>query len=372
MTADMDARDHSGQPTEPEEGALSNGANFSELARVFRRFGEVECHLIPSPLYEVFSLGIAADAELLKLAATSPAGQPPPNLIYAAVQYLLLRGVEHPLRQYYPSLSPAARSPAGAYEVFRDFCREHRAELERLMLKRFVQTNVVRRSICLLPAFAVVSEAGGGRPLAQIDVGASAGLNLLWERYRYSYDSEVTWGDPSSPVHLSTELRSQRVLPVIPASLHAGWSVGVDVNPVSPKDEDAVLWLRALVWPENMELQSQLTAAIQVAREYPPEVKRGDASRILPQLLRSVPPDMTLCVFATHALHQFPRDALVSVLKAMQKHSERRPVFFISMEGTGDPHSELKLTAYERGERTSLDLANCHPHGHWLEWLYAG
>ncbi len=98
----------------------------------------------------------------------------------------------------------------------------------------------------------------------------------------------------------------------------------------------------------------------------------GDANAELPTLLESAPEDATLCVFATHVLYQFPRYALVGLFKTMQNYSESRPVYFISMEGTGNAHSELKLTLYDSGSRSVVDLANCHPHGYWLEWLNAG
>jgi hypothetical protein len=45
-----------------------------------------------------------------------------------------------------------------------------------------VQQNEVRRCTLLLPAFALA--AGTVRsPLALVEVGASAGLNLLFDRY---------------------------------------------------------------------------------------------------------------------------------------------------------------------------------------------
>lgn len=351
---------------------MTSSPDLAEVAQAFRRFGEVECRLIPSPLYEVFSLSIADDPEMLTLAAAGRAGQPPPNLIYAATHYLLLEGVEHPLRAYYPDLTPSPQPPAGAYPVFREFCFQHEDQVRELISTRSVQTNVVRRSVCLLPAFAVAAEMGGGRPLAQIEVGASAGLNLLWDRYRYTYGSQpaqAAWGSAASPVSLTTELRGPVSLPPIPPSLRPHWSAGIDLNPVSLSDEDSVAWLRALVWPENVELARQLAAAIEVAREHPPRVEQGDAVRLLPELLAQAPPDATLCVFATHALYQFPHDDLIALLKTMQSYSQTRPVFFIGMEGTADPHSELRLTAYEAGARTTLHLANCHPHGYWLEWL---
>jgi hypothetical protein len=340
------------------------------LSQVFRRFGEVECKQIRSPLYERFSFGVADDPDLLRLAAARIQGQPPPNVLYAAVQYLLLRGVEHRLKDYYPALTHSALTPSrDAYVAFRDFCREHEAELRELIATRTVQTNVVRRSIILLPAFALVTEMGGGRPLTQIEVGASAGLNLNWQHYHYDYDSGPSWGNETSPVRLTTERRGDVALPNLPETLRPSSSVGIEVQPVSLTDDSAADWLRSLIWPENEELSRQLTAAIAVAKTHPPNVVEGDANTRLPALLERGPADSTLCVFATHVLYQFQRDALITLFKTMQAYSKSRPVYFISMEGTGNAHSELKLTVYDSGDRTVIDLANCHPHGYWLEWL---
>lgn len=344
----------------------------SELAQVFRRFGELEARKVRSPLYEQFSYGVAEDPEILDLAALGPAGQPSPNLLFASVHYLLLTGAKHPLMDYYPEFSPSAGPASRAYDAFRDFCMEHREELGRLISTRMVQTNVVRRSVCLLPAFAAVSALGGDRPLAQVEIGASAGLNLLWEHYRYDYSSRVTWGSAASPVRLSTELRGEVELPAIPPSLRTAWAVGIDLNPVDIGDDDAVMWLRALVWPENVEQQEQLLAVVQVAKEHPPRLLEGDAGELLEELLRGAPMPATLCVFATHTLYQFPHDALLTLLKTMQSHSVSRPVYFVSMEQAGGPYSVLKLTIYEGGTIRTVDLANCHPHGRWLEWLQAG
>lgn len=339
------------------------------LSEVFRRFGEVECRQIRSPLYERLSFGVADDAEMLHLAAARIEGQPPPNILFAAVQYLLLRGVGHRLSDYYPALTDSALSPADdAYDAFRDFCHEHDAELREVIATRTVQTNVVQRSIILLPAFAHVAKLGGGRPLAQIEVGASAGLNLNWQHYHFDYGSGLSWGDETSSVRLSTERRSDVAQPDLPESLRTSSSVGVELQPISLADDSAVLWLRSLVWPENVELHRQLSAAIGVAKEHPPNVVEGDANVQLPALLESAPKDATLCVFATHVLYQFPRDALITLFKTMQTYSESRPVYFISME-TANAHSELKLTRYETGSRTITKLANGHPHGYWLEWL---
>lgn len=346
-------------------------SDIETMSAVFRRFGEVECRIIDSPLYRRFSLGIADDEEMLRLAAARREGQPPPNILYAAVQYLLLTGVEDPLRDYYPALTDNPLPPDHAYPAFRAFCFDHEAELRDIMAARTVQTNVVRRSAMLLPAYALISQLAGGAPLAQVEVGASAGLNLNWPRYRYDYGN-ATWGDRASPVLLSAEARGDLPLPALPATLSSVWAAGVDLHPIDLSDDDAVLWLHALVWPENVLLHQQLTAAIAIAREQPPRVVQGNASDLLPELLDEAPPDTTLCVYGTHTFYQFPRDDLLRLLKSMQTYSRKRSVYFVSMESSGDEHSDLRLTVYEGGERRIIDLARCHPHGYWLEWLYEG
>lgn len=80
-----------------------------ELARIFRRFGAVEARKVRSPLYEQLSYRVAEDPEILDLLVLSPSEQPPPNLLFASVHYLLLTGVSHPLKEYYPDPSPSAR-----------------------------------------------------------------------------------------------------------------------------------------------------------------------------------------------------------------------------------------------------------------------
>ena len=345
------------------------GSGTEEMARTFRRFAEVDGPHHKSRLYEEFSYAVAQDPEVLALASGGRPGQPAPNLLFAAVHYLLLSGVKHPLRDYYPGLSAGRRPSGPAYPAFRDFCLEHRESVARLVSTRLVQTNVVARSACLLPAFATVASMGGGRPLAQIEVGASAGLNLLWERYRFEYGGGLAWGRPESPVRVTTDLRGGVPLPPMPASLGVLWAAGIDLNPIDVEDGDAVLWLRALVWPGHLDQQEQLLGAIDLARAQRPSLVRGDAAERLPELLMEAPPQATLCVFATHTLHQFTDHGLRALLKTMQRHARSRPLYFVYMEGTAAQHSELKLTRYEGDARTVVSLANCHPHGRWLEWL---
>jgi hypothetical protein len=342
----------------------------AKLAGAFEHWAKVDAPSVGSPLYAELGQGVSRDPALLRLAAETRPYQPAPNMLFAAVQYLLLGGVRHELSEHYPILAEAPAPAGRAFPKFRDFCMVYRDAIVPLLKTRRTQTCVPRRCVCLLPAFArVVSEAPGR--LAMLEIGPSAGLNLLWDHYRYDYGGGLRWGNPQSEVLLDTERRGDVPLPDLPASMEVLWRVGVDLNPVDVGDDDQVRWLRALIFPEHVERHLQLRVAIRIARAHPPRLVEGDAADRLPELLSEAPRHATLVVFATHALAQLPPDRLVLVLKSLQRHGERRPLFFVSMEFTAARHSELFLTRYAGGGRDTIKLADCNPHGQWIQWLAA-
>ncbi|MBG9794839.1 hypothetical protein ABD76_21085 [Paenibacillus dendritiformis] len=76
---------------------------YLSLSHRFARFAQQEC-AGSCDLYEHLALHIAADDELLRIASHGRPGQPVPNLLFGAVQYLLLSGADHELRRYYDGL----------------------------------------------------------------------------------------------------------------------------------------------------------------------------------------------------------------------------------------------------------------------------
>jgi hypothetical protein len=336
------------------------------LSQRFERFALRECHV--SPLYERLSLGIAHDPELLAIAAQAKPGQPVPNLFLAAVHFLLLRDVQHPLADFYPSL--AAMPPAAdPYPSFRAFCLEHQESILALISTRLVQTNEVRRCSCLLPAFAHVARRSPGRPLGLVEIGASAGLNLLWDRYSYDYGANRRCGDPRSPVHIACELRGAQQ-PPLPAALPlVARRVGLDLDPLDVRDPDAALWLRALVWPDEAGRAELLQQAIRVAQQDPPRLWPGNALDLLPEALATIPNDQALCVFHTHTINQFAPEARARLSALLAEHAAGRNLYRISIEWLGEVYPRLELVAFESGVRTESLLAYCGAHGEWLEWL---
>ena len=167
---------------------------------------------------------------------------------------------------------------------FADFCHAHRAELERLIETRSTQTNEVGRCSSLLPGLCHVAAAYAWRePLSLLDLGTSAGLNLLFDDYRYTYRAAEggtvrTAGAAGSAVALECTVRDDLTkLPELRLPVMAE-RVGLDLAPVNPLSDDEALWLLACLWPDNLARFERLRAALANVRaaEHPPRLERGD------------------------------------------------------------------------------------------------
>lgn len=181
------------------------------LARRFLQFAD-ETRAYDGPLYETLSRHIARDPALLRIA--SHVRRPPvPNVFFAAVHFLLVETPAHELAEFH-GLSAHPRPPAEAQHVFREFVLSNSDRLIPLLETRITQTNEVSRGTSLLPSLTHVYGSAGGRPLALIDVGCSAGLHLRWDSYHYGYGAAQA-GDPRAAVRLRCELRGE-VMPPIP------------------------------------------------------------------------------------------------------------------------------------------------------------
>lgn len=353
-------------------------AATSDPARVrdyFVNFGAKQAPQNGSPLYEVLALGVADDPEMIAFAAQCPASQPSANLLLAAVHYLLLRGERHPLAAFYPDVCaprPARPATGEAVALLREFVALHREPIAAMLRSRLVQTNVVRRTTCLLPAFGRLARTAGDRPLALIEIGASAGLNLLWDRYRHRYalpsGETFAWGPADARLELETEVRGATIPPQPGPKLRVAWRRGIDLSPVDVGDPDATLWLRALIFPEHLDRHREIEAALAIAGEEPPELLKGNAVDLLPEQLAAAPPDAALCVYATMVLNQLPAAAREQLQAGMEARSRERPVHFLAFDGNREGFAVLRATDFADGESRTRTLANAHAHGRWLEW----
>jgi hypothetical protein len=321
-----------------------------------------------SPLYAHLCRETADDAALLDLAGAVPESRQAPHLLLASVQYLLDRNPDHRLGAYYPSIAPEPRDPDdGCFPAFREFCLDHADALRPLLGSRRTQTNAVRRSAVLYPAIAQVARAADG-PLALVELGPSAGLNLLFDRYRYDYDGRVV-GKGDSPVTIECHVRDgDPPLPETPPAVRS--RVGIDRNPLDVTDGDDRDWLRALVWPEHTERRTVLDGALAVARDDPPELVEGDMLDALPAVLDGIPDDVPVCVVTTLVLYQVPAELSGALAAFLEARMAERPLHWL----TGRPElsgGESVALDWKRRPGDGVEtthLVDYEPHGAWLAW----
>lgn len=343
---------------------------MSEEAFDYWQFFLAETRRSSAPLYEAFTRGVAEDEGLKTLAYTVRPGQPPANVLYAAVHYLLLRGNGHELRRFYPNLNGGGRDDLEkAFPVFREFVQTHRGDLIPILRSRVTNTNEVGRCAVLSAGFQALARQAG-EPLHLIELGPSAGVNLLWDRYGVSYRRDgsafVSATDP--PLMIETDLRGERVPPYGHPPKIAS-RVGLERDPVDLSDERERDWLRALVWPDHVARFAKLDQALVIASKETLPIRQGDALELLPDVLSEVPADETVCVYHSFVTYQFSQEQRSALDDLLIATSLRRPVWRLSLEGTLSGDAPLVLYCYDNGRKSKRLLAHCQPHGAWLEWL---
>jgi hypothetical protein len=341
----------------------SNHIHHRPTARQFHAFAQAVGDEIP--LYSRLSEAIVGDEELLELAGSAMPGQPPPNLLFAAAQYLITGGTPHELVAWYPAISGAAAPETDPFPVFQDFCRVNREELQQLIRTRRTQTNEVARCLALVPALATVASRVAD-PMALIEVGASAGLMLAFDRYHYLYGSQ-TWGHRDSTVSLTTELRgAQPTLPI--GALQVAGRVGIDLYPVDVTSESDVRWLDALVWPGHEERRTRLGNAVAAVALDPPVLLAGDALELLPGMIAAVDDGVVPVVFPSFALIQWSSEQRAELDRLLSRQT--RPIMRIWLEWFGYKRNlpAVKLYEYRDGEVQVKTLGRFHHHGRWLDW----
>jgi hypothetical protein len=356
------------------------------VAALFTEFGD---DMPPDrlPLYRAVCHGTAADPELVALLDDTPEAQLRPNLLLAAVHHLLLGGLDHPLAAWYGTVvdEPRPATDGDPVAAWRDLCLGHRDELAPLLATRATQTNEVGRCTATMPAIAGV-EAAAGRPVGLVEVGASAGLNLLLDRwaYRYGSDGEVA---PPGGSDLTLMATSSGPVPVpVPAALPTiVQRAGLDLAPVDIADEGEARWLLACLWPEQPKRIAQLRAALTIARRDPPALVTGDAVDDLAPLVRAVPVDAIAVVVTTWAAAYLSDDRQRDLLAVLHGLGAERDVSYVFAErpvevpglpvpprpdGADHPGpTALVRLDWRDGRRHATRLADMHPHGKWLAWV---
>ena len=329
------------------------------------------CQSLGSPFTATLLSRLTADIEAGGQTAAligewpgDPTADALPLRMAGALHALALDGSQPDLSAVYP---PYQTTSDALWRVVSAVLAE-RAAFLRAFLASPPQTNEVGRSGVLLGGFLCIAQATG-LPLRTLEIGASAGLNLWWDRYRYTLGTGH-WGDPDSPVRL--EPKWEGPLPPLSQPLTVLRRDACDIAPIDLSDAAQRLRLQAYVWPDQRDRLDRLVGAIAVARDAGSVVAKADAAAWLKGHLATVQEGAATVLYHSIMWQYLPEATRTGIAGLMAAAGARAtpqaPLAWLRFEpppATGKP--ELRLTLWPAP--TDQRLATAHPHGAAITWL---
>jgi hypothetical protein len=226
-----------------------------------------------SPLHGAWAAGVARDDDILALLDRLPRDRRQPSLIFSVATWL--------------------GATATVYPEFRTWLAANWPAVEAAARERRTQTNEVGRCAPLVAALARIPG-----PLALLEVGASAGLCAIPERYSYRFGDAPLLGEGSPEIGCAVDDPA-----LVPATLpDIRWRLGLDLHPLSVAADADADWLAALVPLDRPDRRERLRAALATARADPPRVVAGDALDDLAAVAAEAPRGLTLVVVSLGTL----------------------------------------------------------------------
>ncbi len=286
-----------------------------------------------------------------------------PLRLAGGLHALHLSGTEPALAPIYEGLAPT-----NATEVIGDAIERHESFLLP-WLDGPPQTNEAGRSANFAAAFLWLVDRGLPSDFELLELGSSAGVNLMMRRYRYVLGG-VTVGPRTSRVRLQPEWRGD---PPPSAGFDIVAAEGCDIAPVDLADPRQALRLKAYIWPDSNERFARMDAAVAAAKTFPPEIARMGAGDFLADRLARPQTEKTTRVVMHSVVWQYipraERERIVDLIeRAGARATADRPLAWVSVEANRETHRHELTVTYWPGGEMRQHLATAHPHGSWIEW----
>jgi hypothetical protein len=353
----------------PYGGGGDARSGHLSLAGRFRRHADSIARSHRSPLYVLLMRAAAEDIDRRGIVAELftgvpvPPGSVPQLRLLAALHHLVLSGGAPELAAFYPSAG-GDRPPADAWPAASAAVSEHFDTIKD-RLGRTVQTNEPGRSAVLFAGLLWLT-ARYQQPIRLLEIGASAGLNLLVDRYAYRVgDREL--GAPGSALRF--------VDPWVPpppidlaaaaAALRITARAGCDVAPLDPRVADDQLTLLSYIWPDELPRIERLRAALSVAARDPVLVAARPGSEWLPAVLADRREGELVVVWHSVIRQYVAPQEWAAIERALGGRPE---VVRLSMEPSNADHARMQLTVHEPADAPETTLAVCDDHGLPIRW----
>lgn len=283
----------------------------------------------------------------------------------AAVHQVVLEHRGCALEPFYPSVGGTVDLERVG-PAFLEVVERHKDSVAA-NLQRLVQTNEVARSRVLLGGFLVAAETMK-LPLRVLEFGASAGLNLRWDQYRYEI-GDASWGDADSPLRLTGGFLEGT--PPLALTAEVVERRGCDLSPIDPTSPEGQLKLVSHVWADQIERIEQLRAAFEVAGRVAAPVDRADAASWVASTLTTPTPGRATVIYDTCMMEYLDPEVRKEIRRTIESAGDRaaadHPLAWLHLApGPAGGDEELFLTTWPGGEKRLL--ATCDPYGRRARW----
>ncbi|WP_421837078.1 DUF2332 domain-containing protein [Novosphingobium sp.] len=245
-----------------------------------------------------------------------------------------------------------------------DLARQHDAALLP-WLDGPPQTNEAGRSASIMAALLWLSPRMGPR-FELNELGASAGVNTMMDRYHYELGGTEV-GPADSPMRIMPEWRGPAP---VPAPVEITSIQGCDRAPVNLADPAEALRLKSYVWAEVTERMARIDAAIRLAGEQPPTLTQMDAGDWVDQRLSAPLAEGTTRVFYHSIVWQYlPPETRARITAAITGAGEAgQRIAWIMLETNRETFRHELTVRFWPGGAEPVLLGEAHAHGAWVAW----
>lgn len=238
-------------------------------------------------------------------------------------------------------------------------------------LRSAPQTNEVARSGAVLGAMLIIAERTR-LPLAVYEIGASAGLNLSFDRYRYRLGNNMYWGSPEAPLSIENQWRGSP-LPPLDAPLSVVSRHGCDLRPINAGDADDRDRLLSYIWADQAARLQRTELALALTAREGLRIDRDDAAFWLERQFSEPPqPGTTRVAMHTIMWPYMPKETQTRIEDLLDRLGAEAtadtPLARLSIEPDDTPGSaRVDMSLWPT--RETITLARMDFHGRWTEWI---
>ncbi len=293
-----------------------------------------------------------------------------PLRLAGGLHALALSGQNTALAALYPPSASSDRTPDTALKQALTAALTENEALLLDWLNNAPQTNESGRAAALIPA-AHMLNSQFNLPIALLELGASAGLNLRWDHVSLDLGSRrLGPKDAGLTQTLTLTPDWQGDLPET-TTLNITSRKGVDLNPLDPTQYLDRLKLLSFIWPDQPDRLARMRAALDLATTFPVKITRSDAIDWLAEELQNPREGVLTIIYHTIAWQYFPQERQIAGKALIEQHGAKAtttsPLAWLSMENDGiGPGALLQLRLWPGDVLVPLGRADFH--GRWVTW----